>query len=402
MRKYFGIIILFLSSVVFVLAAQENCREKQIFFVEQKYWEVNISSIFCYHGASKTIWEYSGNLKNQKIIYYDTDINSIETLKKDEAISFLKKLKQELLFLKRSNTSKRKYLEAYIAKPEDFKNLAFQLITEFVLDNNEKKIVQNALKLSYIDKKLYEKTYGQRLLMWGEIISREEWGADENIAKREVFMEGCEDGSCYSGWERIIPQLEINYLANFNIIDQVWKREITYEDGRIPHKYYPVDRIILHHTAAKFVPNKEEGINYMKSLQIYHGKTFRWSDIGYHYLIDGAGNIYEGRAGGKYVLWAHTTTHNYGSIGISLMSDGYYSPEMLASLEKLTAYLWEEYGLNLTQTQYTRAPDMSGVQLWNVVLAHKELDRKKPVDPDIDMDDFRMKLKNYVQFKITD
>jgi hypothetical protein len=58
----------------------------------------------------------------------------------------------------------------------------------------------------------------------------------------------------------------------------------------------------VHHTASKYVPNKTEGIAYMKSLQKYHGKTLRWSDIGYHYLIDGEGNIYEGRAGGKYVL----------------------------------------------------------------------------------------------------
>jgi len=43
-------------------------------------------------------------------------------------------------------------------------------------------------------------------------------------------------------------------------------------------------------------------MRYMRSLQRYHGATLRWSDIGYHYLIDGEGNIYEGRAGGKYVL----------------------------------------------------------------------------------------------------
>lgn len=44
-------------------------------------------------------------------------------------------------------------------------------------------------------------------------------------------------------------------------------------------------------------------------------------DLGYNFLIDPYWNIYEWRAGGDSVIWAHTNRNNTPSIGVSLMGN---------------------------------------------------------------------------------
>ena len=66
-----------------------------------------------------------------------------------------------------------------------------------------------------------------------------------------------------------------------------------------------------------------------------------WQDIGYNYLIDPYGNIYEGRAGGIGAIGAHSPP-NTGTIGISILGN-YVSQEptqaSLVSLSKLISSL---------------------------------------------------------------
>jgi len=187
-------------------------------------------------------------------------------------------------------------------------------------------------------------------------------------------------------------------MEHFYKIDQSNKKTHTFDDGRDPLSYYPVDRIIIHHTAGWYKKTKQEGIKYMQAVHKYHALNLRWTDIGYHYLIDGEGNIYEGRAGWKYVLWAHVTTHNFWTIWISLMSDGEYSDAMLDSLDKLVVYLGKEYRLDLSQKTIVRNETLSWVSPWWALLAHKELDKRKPIDPKIDMDIFREKIASLYNF----
>gem|GEM_PF-1265706 len=96
------------------------------------------------------------------------------------------------------------------------------------------------------------------------------------------------------------------------------------------------------------------------------------------------------------MLGAHVSVHNYGSVGISLMSDGEYSPEMLDALDELIIYLADEYRLDLTKKTRVRRHDLSGWMDGWVLLAHKELDDRKPKDPEIDMDILRYMLKKKV------
>src|SRR5262249_54346950 len=53
----------------------------------------------------------------------------------------------------------------------------------------------------------------------------------------------------------------------------------------------------------------------------YHAQTLGWGDIGYNFLVDAAGNIYEGRFGGDNVIAGHAYCFNSGSSGIALLGD---------------------------------------------------------------------------------
>ena len=47
-----------------------------------------------------------------------------------------------------------------------------------------------------------------------------------------------------------------------------------------------------------------------------------WADVGYHYLVDKDGTIYEGR--NIAIRGAHTQGHNTGSAGVCLLGDFRY------------------------------------------------------------------------------
>ena len=90
-----------------------------------------------------------------------------------------------------------------------------------------------------------------------------------------------------------------------------------------------VNRIVVHHTATSVDMSNPK--NTVKAIYDYHkircntnvgtaptscAYADTWQDIGYNYLIDPYGNIYEGRAGGNGTVGAHAVP-NTGSIGIS-------------------------------------------------------------------------------------
>lgn len=100
--------------------------------------------------------------------------------------------------------------------------------------------------------------------------------------------------------------------------------------------YYDVNKIVVHHTAT---PNYRDPIEDIRAVYSYHtysvpwcaeysGGTcidlrHGWGDIGYNYLIDYNGNIYEGKLGGDEAKGYHASSGNLNSIGVSVM--GTYS-----------------------------------------------------------------------------
>ena len=104
----------------------------------------------------------------------------------------------------------------------------------------------------------------------------------------------------------------------------------------------------IHHTATANGYSQAEVPAMLRSVYAYHVKSNGWSDIGYNYLVDRFGRIWEGRAGGtdKAVVGAHTGGFNADTFGASLL--GTYSTvapsaETLQSLEQLFAWKLGSY-----------------------------------------------------------
>ncbi|MFN8455434.1 MAG: N-acetylmuramoyl-L-alanine amidase [Anaerolineae bacterium] len=88
---------------------------------------------------------------------------------------------------------------------------------------------------------------------------------------------------------------------------------------RRPPQYAPVTHIIIHQTETPNQPQPYSGYaGWVRSVWNFHANVLRWGDVGYNYLIDPDGKIYEGRAGGDDVIGIHDT-HNRGSMAIGFI-----------------------------------------------------------------------------------
>ena len=117
--------------------------------------------------------------------------------------------------------------------------------------------------------------------------------------------------------------------------------------------YY--NKLTLHHSVGFAAENLEEGIIQMQAIQSFHQDVRGWSDIGYHFIIDKAGNIYQGRP--ETVIGAHTSGANTGNIGTCVLgcyhppaSENYYCYDELSmssnnSLIKLIAWVSDSYDI---------------------------------------------------------
>jgi hypothetical protein len=117
--------------------------------------------------------------------------------------------------------------------------------------------------------------------------------------------------------------------------------------------YTTVTHLIVHHTAT---PNtSSDWAATVRAIWNYHAVTLGWGDIGYNYLIDPNGVIYEGRSGGDGSMGAHFSCANGNTMGVALL--GNYSSvapsaSMMDSLERLLAEKSETFNLDPLATTY--------------------------------------------------
>lgn len=116
-------------------------------------------------------------------------------------------------------------------------------------------------------------------------------------------------------------------------------------------------RIVVHHTAhlvsdaVKAIrTNKaswKAAVDHVRKAQDLHKRVRGWNDVGYHYMIDWKGRVFQGRPVDR--LGAHTEGNNTGSIGIVLLGDfSRQRPPLaqVASLKTLVRWLIAVHGIS--------------------------------------------------------
>jgi uncharacterized protein with LGFP repeats len=113
------------------------------------------------------------------------------------------------------------------------------------------------------------------------VVSRARWGADESLRS-------------YNGDECATPRYDRTIRA-----------------------------AIVHHTAGANNYSSSQSAAQVRGIYAYHVKTRGWCDIGYNFLVDKYGTIFEGRYGGIWnvVHGAHARSWNTDTVGIAMMAN---------------------------------------------------------------------------------
>ncbi len=153
------------------------------------------------------------------------------------------------------------------------------------------------------------------------IVSRAAWGADE--------------------------RLRFDAAGN-----EIWRVEYT----------RPLAQLV-HHTVTTNDPADPAAV--MRSIYYYHAVTRGWGDIGYNYLVDHRGNVYEGRYGGEragqVAQGGHALQFNANTIGVALL--GTFSAVQptaaaraglvsLLAAKGLTFDIWPDRAVSLQGTSF--------------------------------------------------
>ncbi len=119
--------------------------------------------------------------------------------------------------------------------------------------------------------------------------------------------------------------------------------------------YTTVTHLIVHHSAGANVSADWAAV--VRSIWHYHVDTREWDDIGYNWLIDPNGVLYEGRP--DNVRGAHFSGHNTGTLGVCVLGNFHdanpkISPSSAAieTLERLLCWKSEKENINPLATKY--------------------------------------------------
>ncbi|MEW2079638.1 peptidoglycan recognition protein [Streptomyces sp. NPDC013433] len=121
-----------------------------------------------------------------------------------------------------------------------------------------------------------------------------------------------------------------------------------------------VKAAFVHHTASGNNYECAQAPSLVRGFYRYHVRSLGWRDIGYNFLVDKCGRIYEGRAGGvaKPVKGAHTMGFNTDTTGIAVIgSYGSKKPSSSAvkAVARLTAWKLGLHGMNPRAQTYLKS-----------------------------------------------
>lgn len=174
-----------------------------------------------------------------------------------------------------------------------------------------------------------------------------------------------------------------------------------------PSDWQPIERIVIHHSATA---NNDQipAVARIQSIYRFQAVTQGWGDIGYNYIIDQNGKIYEGRYGGNGARGAHVfrdsdkDNFNYGSVGIVLLgtfTNQDASPQMYASLERLVGWLAATNNLDPLAVKTSsiwnfNSKGFTDTFLGHTVLGHKDIENTQCPGM-INLDTIRQQAASY-------
>ena len=197
-----------------------------------------------------------------------------------------------------------------------------------------------------------------------KILSREDWGADDDLlftdrAPSSGPSEPAGDNGDVPAVSDAASQREQDCLdaqRNFPGDFKTTGKKTTTVNGSTllwPHTYSKkIDLLVVHHTAVAVKGDTRSGVERVRAIYQYHAKNKGWGDVGYHYLIDEDGQIYEGKSGGDYVVGGHAYCHNVNTIGIALLGNFEVekpSQDQMKALQWLLDNLADKYDVNLDE-----------------------------------------------------
>ncbi len=105
----------------------------------------------------------------------------------------------------------------------------------------------------------------------------------------------------------------------------------------------------IHHTASSNTYSRADVPGIIRSMYWYHTKQLGWSDIGYNFLVDKFGRIWQGRGGKvkKSVRGAHTLGFNHASFGVAAIGNfetARVRRPMVRAIARLTAWKLDMHG----------------------------------------------------------
>jgi hypothetical protein len=98
---------------------------------------------------------------------------------------------------------------------------------------------------------------------------------------------------------------------------------------------------IVHHTAGTNDYTRAEAPAIVRGIELYHVLANGWNDIGYNFLVDRFGTVYEGRGGGidRNVVGAHAQGFNVGTAGVALIGNFQSATPTVAQQDSLVRLL---------------------------------------------------------------
>ena len=80
---------------------------------------------------------------------------------------------------------------------------------------------------------------------------------------------------------------------------------------------------VVHHTAGTNDYTRAQSAAIVRGIELYHVLGNGWNDIGYNFLVDRFGTVYEGRGGGvdQNIVGAHAQGFNVGTVGAALIGN---------------------------------------------------------------------------------